>query len=92
MTQGQEPTSTPIRILAGEHQRMLIDQAADQLGRTRERFMLDVACREAEDILLDRVFFALDTTAYEQFLAILDNPPPPNDRLRRLMAMKAPSE
>ena len=65
-------------------------EAADQLGRSRERFVLEAACREAESVLLDKVFFLLDTPAYHQFLAIVDDPPPPNEHLRRLMAMKAP--
>jgi uncharacterized protein (DUF1778 family) len=92
MTEGQDHTPITISIRAAKRQRELIDLAADQLGRSREGFMLDAASREAEHILLDKVFFLLGTPAYNQFLAILDNPPPPNEHLRRLMAMKAPWE
>ena len=81
---------TPITIRAAETQYDLIDQAADQLGRSRERVVLEAACREAESVLLDKVFFLLDSPAYDKFLAIVDDPPPPNEYLRRLMAMKAP--
>jgi uncharacterized protein (DUF1778 family) len=90
MTEGQD--LTPIRIRAAKRQRELIDLAADHLGRSREGFMLEAACREAEDILLDKVFFLLDTPAYQEFLAHVDDPPPPNEHLRRLMALKAPWE
>ncbi len=92
MTEGHDHTPITISIRADMRQRELIDLAADQLGRSREGFMLEAACHEAEDILLDKVFFLLDTPAYDQFLAVLANPPPPNEHLRRLMAMKAPWE
>jgi uncharacterized protein (DUF1778 family) len=92
MSEGQGQTPVNINIRAAERQRDLIDQAADQLGRTREGFMLDASCREAEDVLLDKVIFRLDTQAFTQFQAALDNPPAPNEQLRRLMATKAPWE
>lgn len=90
MSEGQE--QIPIRIHAGERQRVLIDRAAEELGRSREGFMLDASCREAEDVLLDKVFFHLDTPAFDQFRAAVDHPPAPNEHLRRLMATKAPWE
>jgi uncharacterized protein (DUF1778 family) len=70
----------------------LIDQAARHIGRSRESFMLDAACREAQDVLLDQVFFLLDDQGFAQFQAMLENPPPPTDRLRQLMETKAPWE
>jgi len=92
MTEGQDPTPITISIRAAKRERELIDLAAHQLGRSREGFMLEAACREAEDLLLDKVFFLLDTPAYNQFLALVDDPLPPNAHLRRLMATKAPWE
>lgn len=92
MTEGQEQTPSTISIHANNRQRDLIDQAAEELGRSREGFMLDASCREAEDVLLDKVFFSLDTQSFNQFRAMLDNPPAPNEHLRRLMATKAPWE
>ncbi|MEI2713951.1 MAG: DUF1778 domain-containing protein [Nocardioides sp.] len=58
MSQAQEPVTISIRAKAG--QRDLIDQAADRLGRSRSDFMLEAACRQAEDVLLDQTYFALD--------------------------------
>lgn len=92
MADWHERTPITISIRAAERQRDLIERAADQVGQSREGFVLEAACREAEDILLDKVFFLLDTPAYHQFLAVLDQPPPPNEHLRRLMALKAPWE
>src|ERR1700727_4034574 len=70
--------------------RGLIDRAAQALGKTRTDFMLEAAYRAAEDALLDRTFFQASPEAYEQFLARLDAPPHPNERLRRTLAAKAP--
>jgi uncharacterized protein (DUF1778 family) len=54
--------------------------------------MLETACREAEDVLLDQCFFTLDAAAFEKFQALLDKPPSENPRLRKLMATPAPWE
>jgi len=90
MAQLQQPVTISIR--AKTRQRDLIDQAAERLGRSRSDFMLEVACREAEGILLDQTYFALDAKAFAQFQAMLDSPAKPTDRLRRLLTTKAPWE
>jgi uncharacterized protein (DUF1778 family) len=81
-----------INIRASTKQRDLIDQAAHLLGKSRSDFMLETACREAEDVLLDRTFFRLDPEAFARFNAMLDNPPAPSDELRTLLKRKAPWE
>ena len=90
MTQHQEAVTISIRAKAG--QRDLIDQAADRLGRSRSDFMLEAACRQAEDVLLDQTYFALDSERMAAFQVLLDNPPAPSDRLRRLLNASAPWE
>ncbi len=79
-----------INLRASQKQRSLIDRAAEALGKNRSDFMLDVSCREAESVLLDRRYFALDAETFEEFTAMLDSPPAANPRLRRLLAGKAP--
>ena len=81
-----------INIRAQRNQRDLIDQAARILGKTRSDFMLETACREAEDVLLDQRVFVLDAAAFAKFQALLDAPPADNPRLRALLATKAPWE
>lgn len=81
-----------ISIRAGEQQRDLIDQAARRLGHSRERFMLDASCREAQDVLLDQVYFLLDDQGFARFQTMADHPPAPTDRLRQLLLTKAPWE
>jgi uncharacterized protein (DUF1778 family) len=88
MSHAQEPVTISIRAKAG--QRDLIDQAADRLGRSRSDFMLEAACRQAEDVLLDQTYFALDAKGFAAFQALLDHPPAPTDRLRRTLKTRAP--
>ena len=52
--------------------------------------MLEAACRQAEDVLLDKTYFALDAKGFAAFQDMLDNPPAPTDRLRRTLRSKAP--
>lgn len=88
MNPTQEPVTISIRAKAG--QRDLIDQAADRLGRSRSDFMLEAACRRAEDVLLDQTYFALEPDAFTAFQAMLDQPPAPTDRLLRTLTARAP--
>jgi uncharacterized protein (DUF1778 family) len=90
--QTSETVSVSINIRAKAKQRDLIDQAADRLGRSRSDFMLDVACREAENVLLDQAFFTVDSGTFSKFQALLNQPLPPSDKLRRLLKTKAPWE
>lgn len=88
MAHAHEPVTISIRAKTG--QRDLIDQAASRLGRSRSDFMLEAACRQAEDVLLDQTYFALDEKRFAAFQAMLDQPPAPTDRLRRTLNSPAP--
>lgn len=90
MRRARTNESVSINIRAKTRQRDLIDQAAEQQGRSRSDFMLDAACCKAEDVLLDQVFFTVDTHTFKQFQAMLDKPLPATDKLRRLLKTKAP--
>jgi uncharacterized protein (DUF1778 family) len=52
-----------------------------------ERSLID---RAAEEELLDRTIFVVSPAAYSKFLAMLDAPPQPNERLRRTMRATPP--
>jgi len=77
-----------INLRVSRRQKALIDSAADALGRNRSDFMLDVVCREAESVLLDRCYFNLGEEAFKQFTAMLDNPPVDNPKLAELLSRK----
>jgi uncharacterized protein (DUF1778 family) len=79
-----------INIRVKPQQRDMIDRAAQALGKSRPEFILDIACREAETVLLDRQFFALDDAAYRRFTEALNQPPGNNPRLRKLLRTAAP--
>ena len=70
----------------------LIDRAAEALGKTRTDFVLDASRKAAEDALLDRTTLPVSGKAYQEFLARLDAPPEPNERLRKTMATPPPWE
>ncbi len=77
-----------LRIPAAE--RSLIDRAAKSSGKTRTDFILIAARRAAEEELLDRTIFIVSPATYSKFLAMLDAPPQPNERLRRTMQATPP--
>lgn len=79
-----------INLRALPEQRDLIDHAARMLGKTRSDFMLEAACDRAQAVVLDQVFFSLDTDKFKLFTTLLDAPPGPNAGIERLMAVKAP--
>lgn len=91
-TKQRQPRDVSINLRANQRQRALIDRAAETLGKNRSDFMLEVACREADAVLLDRRFLLLDEKAYKRFTAALDKPPADNPKLRRLLVSKAPWE
>lgn len=72
--------------------RGLIDHAASLMGKNRTDFVLDAARHAAEDALMDRAIITVGPKAYAEFLARLDAPPRPNERLRRTLKSKAPWE
>lgn len=81
-----------ITVRASRGQRDLIDRAARALNKSRSEFILETVSREAENILLDQVYFHLDAESFAQFSALLDAPAAPTPELHRLLKTKAPWE
>ena len=79
----------PINIRARVTQRNLIDKAAAMLNKNRSDFMLEAACREAENVLLDRRLFLVDTEAYQEFETLINAPVKDNPALHALLSGKA---
>lgn len=87
-----ETRTAPINLRALDSQRNLIDKAATLLGKNRSDFMLEAACREAENILLDQRLLMLNEADFDTFTALLDAPVKDNSSLRKLMSHKTPWE
>ncbi|WP_238738585.1 type II toxin-antitoxin system TacA family antitoxin [Klebsiella pneumoniae] len=83
-----------MNIRAKTSQRDLIDMAASLVSKSRTDFMLEVACREAQDILLDQRLFLLNDNQFEAFIEELDAPitPERQARIDNLMNRKSPWE
>ena len=73
-------------------QRSIIDRAAVLSGKNRTEFILDVAYREAINVILDRRLFVLDDEAFQRFEEALNSPPKANPKLQLLLDTKAPWE
>ncbi len=54
--------------------------------------MLEAACREAENVLLDQRLFLVDDKAWQAFVILIDAPVKNNPALRKLLNDKAPWE
>ncbi|MDE9545260.1 DUF1778 domain-containing protein [Xenorhabdus bovienii] len=87
-----QPKETPINIRAKAFQRELIDHAANLHSKTRTDFILDAACRAAEETILDQRHFFVNDEKYHAFMQMLEQPLSDNTGFKKLMGYKAPWE
>lgn len=84
--------SAPINMRVEPEQQALLTKAASLLNMDRTAFILNVACREAENVLLDRRLFQLDQDAFAAFETALDKPMPDNIKIKKLLSETSPWE
>ena len=84
--------TAPINMRVEPSQQALLTKAASLLHKDRSTFILDVACREAENVLLDQRLFQLSQEDFEAFEAALIAPIPDNDKLKAVLQEPAPWE
>lgn len=90
---GNNPSvARPVNLRIRDDVRSLIDRAAELQGRSRSDFMIEAARRAAEDVLLDQSLMGVSEEAFSDFMALLDRPAQPNERLRKTMNTPAPWE
>jgi len=82
--------TSAINIRAFPDQRKLIDRACMETHKNLTDFIIDAACREAEQVLCDRRYFILDEESFNAFEAALDMPLSENKAVQKLLAYKAP--
>ncbi len=84
------PKTAPINMRVEPSQHALLTRAAAVLHKDRSAFILDVACREAENVLLDQRMFNLEEDSFNAFEAALIAPVPDNARLKALLNEASP--
>lgn len=86
------PRTAPINMRVEPSQHALLTKAAALLHKDRSAFILDVACREAENVLLDQRLLQLNDNDFTAFEAALAAPIPENAKLKALLNEAAPWE
>ena len=84
--------TAPINMRVEPSQQALLTKAAALLHKDRSAFILDVACREAENVLLDQRLFQLNQEEFKAFEAALTAPMPENAKLKALLQEPSPWE
>ncbi|MCJ8314813.1 MAG: DUF1778 domain-containing protein [Saccharospirillaceae bacterium] len=82
---------TAINMRVEASQQALLSKAASVLNMDRTAFILNVACKEAQSVLLDQRIFMLDDTSFADFEAALDAPIE-SRKLKTLLEEVAPWE
>lgn len=81
-----------IGLRATPQQQTLIQRAAEAANKSVTEFILDSACKAAENELLDQRFFLLDDRQWEKFQEALLRPAQIKPGLQKLLKEKAPWE
>ena len=89
---GERDRRSRVNLRISADDRDLITRAAEALGKNRSEFVLDAVRQAAQDTLLDRRRFGLDADRFDAFVTLLDAPPAPNEKLKRMLATPPPWE
>lgn len=84
--------TAPINMRVEPSQQALLTKAAKALHIDRSTFILEAACREAENVLLDRRLLQLTEDEFAAFEAALDAPVPNTAKLKSLLKAPPPWE
>lgn len=89
---GRRTAAKPISMRIDDEDRGLIDTAAKVARKSRTDFMVDSARKAAVETLLDARAFKLNEEQTRHLDELFANPPAPVEKLRKLMATRAPWE
>ncbi len=82
--------SARLGLRATPEQEAVLRYAAKACHKSLTEFVMDSACRAAEQTLLDQRIFMVSEAKYQEFMALLDRPPKPNAGLQDLWSKPAP--
>lgn len=79
------PGSARINLRTSPEAKAMIERAAALMGTSVSAFMLQNAYEAAQRLVAEREVITLSDRDRDAFLAALENPPEPNEALKRLM-------
>ena len=82
--------SARLGLRATPEQEAVLRRAADVAHKSLTDFILDSACRAAEQTLLDQRLFVVSGSQCQALMELLERPAQPNEGLRDLFSRKAP--
>lgn len=82
--------SARLGLRATPEQEAVLRRAADVAHKSLTDFILDSACRAAEQTLLDQRLFLVSGSQGQALMALLERPVQSNEGLRDLFSRKAP--
>ena len=89
---GRRGQRAPVSFRLPEGALELVDRAASHLHQDRTTFVVAAIVEKASDVLREQTVFRLSPRDYDRFIAVLDNPPAPTDRLKALLRETPPWE
>ncbi len=78
-----------INVRVQSHTKDLFDKAADLLGVDTSSFIIATVSEKAQEVLKEHEQIVLSERDFASFLAALDNPPKPNEALRKAVKKHA---
>lgn len=92
-TQNDVPvTRSSLNLRIKPEDKILIDRAANTVGKNRTEFILEAARRAAEETLADLRVINVSPEVYQEFINQLDATPVSNEVLKKTMMSKSPWE
>ena len=81
-----------ISLRVPEERLSIIDRGAAARGQNRSEFLIESSYREAVAAISESPIIHMDDDMYDAFVAALEAPANPNDRLKSVLTTKAPWE
>ena len=91
-SQAKKTPRNTLNLRIKPEERDLIDMAAKIQGKNRTDFILEAARKAAEEALLEQRIWGVSPETYAEFIARLDAPAQPNERLKKMIQTSAPWE
>jgi uncharacterized protein (DUF1778 family) len=82
--------SARLGLRATPEQEAVLRRAAEVAHKSLTDFILESACKAAEQTLLDQRLFMVSGSQYQALMDLLERPPQDSEGMRDLFARKAP--